>query len=91
MKYFRGIEAFSQCTVVKMQGCQFKFLMNYIQKIPNALQKSIQITMRAGVELKRTYDSKRSAISEPKQILDVMSCLLSGILCKQYTYLFTKK
>ena len=44
--------------------------------------------------LERTYyrnDSKRPVISEPKQILDVTSCLLSGILCKQYTYLFMKK
>ena len=42
-------------------------------------------------ELERTYyrnDSKRPAISEPKQILDVTSRLLSGILCKQYLYVF---
>ena len=43
---------------------------------------------------KRTYDrndSKRPAFGEPKQILDVTSRLLSGILGKQYTYLLTKK
>ena len=45
------------------------------------------------LDLERTYyrnDSKRPAISEPKQTLDEISRLLSGILCKQYTYLFTK-
>ena len=50
--------------------------------------------MKGVMFLKRTYDkndSKRPAFSEPKQTLDVASCLLSGILCKQYTYLFTKK
>ena len=47
-----------------------------------------------GLNLERTHyrnESKRPAISEPKQILNVTSRLLSGILCKQYTYLFKKK
>ena len=44
--------------------------------------------------LERTHyrnESKRPAISEPKQILNVTSRLLSGILCKHYTHLFKKK
>ena len=58
--------------------------------------KSIKTTIPLNVttKLERTYyrnDSKRPAISEPKQILDVTSHLLSGILCKQYPYLLTKK
>ena len=50
--------------------------------------------MKCSKFLERTYyrnDSKRPAVSEPKQILDVTSRLLSGILCKHYIYLFTKK
>ena len=60
--------------------------MDNKQQIADAVQK--------GLQLERTNyrnDSKRPAISEPKQILNLTSRLLSAILCKQYTYLFTKK
>ena len=45
------------------------------------------------VSLERTYyrnDSKRPAILDQKQILDVTSRILSGILSKQYTHFFMK-
>ena len=67
-------------------------LANVINKVAEGTQ--VHDIFHFGSILERTYyrnDSKRPAISEPKQIVDVTSCLLSGILCKQYAYLFTKK
>ena len=60
--------------------------MDNKQQIADAVQK--------GLQLERTNyrnDSKRPAISEPKQILYVTTRILLGILCKQYTYLYKKK
>ena len=70
------------------------FLSWRIKKIIGSLNKTIFILGNRKFWLERTYyrnDSKRPAISEPKQILDVTSHLLSGILCKQYTYSLTEK
>ena len=52
--------------------------MDNIQQIADAVQK--------GLQLERTdyrNDSKRPAIPEPKQILNLTSRLLSAILCNQ--------
>ena len=67
----------------KMKPRSGKNAQNEISLLNSRLSLS-DIRVKISSPYYRNY-SKRPVISEPKQILDVTSRLLSGILCKQYT------